>query len=57
MEYPLKINIVIDFNNGEMVSVNCTDDEAVLDTVRVRKSTDGKKPEFELWTHMGMLKD
>ena len=57
MEYPLKINIVIDFNNGEMVSVHCTDDEAVLESVRVRKSTDGKVSETEMYSHMGMLKD
>lgn len=57
MEYPLKINIVIDFNNGEMVRVYSTNDEVVLNSATVNKSIDGKETEVEFWTHMGMLKD
>lgn len=55
MEYPLKINVTIDFNNGEMVGVYSTNDEVVLESVTVSKSIDGKETEVEFWTHMGNL--
>ena len=48
-EYPMKINLSIDINNGEIVRVysNNTKDDVVVESLTISKSTNGKEQEVE----------
>ena len=48
-EYPMKINLSIDINNGEIVRVysNNTKDDVVVESLTISKSTNRKEQEVE----------
>ena len=56
-EYPMKINLSIDINNGEIVRVysNNTKDDVVVESLTISKSTNGKEEEVEFISYPNLL--